>query len=101
MYSKAVFALAAVFLAVAIVVPILVLSLQAQNDLERLIIIQNPSGMETDGNSTALPDIAEIRASHQTSYLIAGFVAAVFVALFVVTLYYGINHVNPIHSKPK
>ncbi|MCL5876249.1 MAG: hypothetical protein M1540_00345 [Candidatus Bathyarchaeota archaeon] len=64
MHNKAIFALAGAFLAVAVVV---VLSLQAQSDLEKLIIVQNPSGMETGGNSTSIPDIGQIQASHQTT----------------------------------
>ena len=95
MHNKAVFTLAGVFLTVAIVVPIIIFSLQAQDDL---IIIQNPTGMQTSGNLTATPPSPDqILASHQIILLIVVIIDVVFVLLFIVTLYQGIKHVHPTH----
>jgi len=94
MHNKAVFALAGVFLLVALVVPPVMLIMQAQNELERLIIIQNDPGHFTSGNTTYVDEITQ---SRPTAYLLIGLIEAVFVALFIVTVYYGIKHIHPIH----
>ncbi len=96
MHRKAVFALAGVFLAVALVVPPVILVLQADNDLDNYIIAQNPTSHQTSGNITVTPD--EIAENHQNNLIIIAVVEVVFVPLFVVTLYYGINHPHP-HTK--
>ena len=59
MHYKKTFALAGIFLAVAIIVPTVIFSLQAQSDL---IIIQNPVGMQTGGNVT-LPTPQQVQDS--------------------------------------
>ncbi len=96
MHNKAVFAVAGVFLAVAVVVPTVIFILQAQNDL---IVIQNPTGMYT-GNVSGVPTVGQIQASHQNTLIIVAVIEVVFVALFVVTVYYGINHIHPSHKPP-
>lgn len=93
MHYKKTFALAGVFLAVAIIVPVVIFSLQAKNDL---IIIQNPTGMETGGNVT-LPPLPEVEASHFNNLITVLIVEAVFLPLFIVTMYFGIKHVHPTH----
>ncbi len=93
MHHKPVFALAGVFLAVTIVVPTVLLALQAQN---QLIIIQNPAGMQTSGNVSSI-NPQQIQQSYIDTLIIVGIVEVVFVALFVVTMYYGIKHVHPYH----
>jgi ABC-type sulfate transport system permease component len=98
MHNKVVFALAGVFMIIAIVVPIVLFSLQAQGDLQNLIILQNPAGGETV-NST-IPEIAQVQSAHQTTYIISISVAVVFILLSVLMLYYGINHMHPTHDKP-
>ncbi len=90
MHHKPVFALAGVFLAVAIVVPTVLL---AQN---QLIIIQNPVGMQTSGNVSSI-NPQQIQQSYIDTLIIVGIVEVVFVALFVVTMYNGIKHVHPYH----
>ena len=62
MHRKAVFFLAGVFLVVALVVPPVVLLLQADNDLDNYIIAQNPSGHQTGGNVTLTPE--ELQENH-------------------------------------
>ena len=95
MHRKAVFFLAGVFLVVALVVPPVVLLLQADNDLDNYIIAQNPSGHQTGGNVTLTPE--ELQENHTSTFIIVAIVEAVFAALFAVTLYYGINHPHPEH----
>ena len=95
MYRKTVFALAGIFLAVALIVPPVLFKLQADRDLATLIIIRDNPGMETSGNVTT---VEEINAGHQTTLIIVVVLEVIFAILFAVTLYYGINHP---HGKPK
>jgi hypothetical protein len=94
MHRKAVFALAGVFLAIAAIVPPVIFILQADNDLDNLIIIRDNPGMETGGNVTLIDQVGE---SHTTNTIIAIAIEAVFIPLFAVTLYYGIKHPHPPH----
>jgi hypothetical protein len=89
MHYKKIFALAGVFLAVAIIVPVVVFSLQAANDL---VIIQNPNGMQTGGN------FQQVQTAHTNNLLIVVVVVVVFVSLFIVTMYFGIRHIHPSHK---
>ncbi len=50
MHRKAVFALAGVFLAVALIVPPLIFVLQADHDLDNLIVARDNPGLVTSGN---------------------------------------------------
>jgi hypothetical protein len=69
---------------------------QNDNDLDNYIISQNPNGMQTGGNITVLtPD--EIQENHNTTFLLVIIIEVIFVVLFVVTLYIGINHPHPKH----
>jgi uncharacterized membrane protein YphA (DoxX/SURF4 family) len=95
MYRKTIFALAGIFLAVALIVPPVLFKLQADRDLDNLIIIRDNPGMETSGNVTT---VEEINAGHQTTLIIVVVLEVIFAILFAVTLYYGINHP---HGKPK
>ena len=95
MYRKTIFALAGIFLAVALIVPPVLFKLQADRDLDNLIIIRDNPGMETSGNVTT---VEEINAGHQTTLIIVVVLEVIFAILFAVTLYYGINHP---HDKPK
>jgi len=92
MQNKLYFALAGVFLAIAIVVPMVVLVTQAENDLDNYIIIQNPAGMQTNGN-VSVPSISEVQEKHQNSYIIIAAVEAVSLPLFLAMIYLGINHI--------
>jgi len=93
MHHKGTFALAGVFLVVALVVPIALFTLQAANDI---IIIQNPSGMDTGGSLPTVP-VEQVQQSHVTTLLIVIFVEVIFVSLFIVAIYYGIRHIHPYH----
>ncbi len=92
MHYKKTFALAGVFLAVAIVVPTVIFALQAQSDL---IVIQNPTGIVTGGNVT----LQQVQASHFNNLVIVLIIELVFVPLFIVTMYFGINHMHPTHER--
>ncbi len=107
MHHKALFALAGVFLAVALVVPPTILVLQSQTDLNALIISQNPTGIYTSGNITSTitgqvpPAPAQIQQEHQTNLIIIAIVEAIFLPLFVVAIYLGFNHVHPSNERPQ
>jgi uncharacterized membrane protein YtjA (UPF0391 family) len=88
MHRKAIFFLAAIFLVVALVVPPVLLILLSDHDVDNMAILQNPNGLQTNGNITISDEINE---SYQT-YSIAAIIEVIFVVLFSVTLYYGINH---------
>jgi len=96
MHRKAVFALAGVFLVIALIVPPIVLVLQADKDLDNYIVSQNPNGLQTNGNVTILTP-AELQENHNNTFIIVAIVEVVFASLFAVTLYYGINHPHPEH----
>jgi len=94
MHRKAIFFLAGIFLVVALVVPPLILVLQSDNDLDNYIILQNPNGLQTNGNVTILtPD--EIQENNGTAFILVAIIEVVFVILFALTLYVGINHTHP------
>jgi hypothetical protein len=92
MQRQVVFVLAGVFLAVALIVPPLIFIMQADNDLDNLIITQNPNALQTSGNVTITD---ETRESHQTNIIIVSIVEVVFVSLFAIAAYYGINQPRP------
>jgi hypothetical protein len=86
MHHKLIFALAGVFLAVALSAPPLILYLEGVSEL---VTFENTVGHQTGGNQTFLE---QIQQSRQDAYVLVAVVEAVFVLLFVVTMYYGINH---------
>jgi hypothetical protein len=88
MYRKAVFALAGAFLAIALIAPPVIFIMQADHDLDNIIIVSNNQGLQTSGNVTITDETNE---SHQTNIIIVSAIEVVFVVLFAVTLYYGIN----------
>ncbi len=93
-HRKAVFALAGVFLAVALVAPPVVLLIQADQDLDNIIIAQDNPALATSGNVTIAQETSE---RHQVNFMIILIVEVVFVILFAVTMYYGISY-NPVLS---
>jgi hypothetical protein len=92
MDRKAVFALAAIFLAVAVIVPPALFILQADNDLDNLIATQNNQGLSTSGNITITDQTGE---SHTNNIIIFAVIEAVFLPAFAITLYFGMNHPKP------
>lgn len=89
MHRKVIFALAGVFLAVALFVPPILFKLQADQDLDNYIIVNNPIGMDTGGNVTIIDQANE---NHQRTFIITTVIEVVFVILFAITLYYGISY---------
>ncbi len=94
MHRKAIFALAGVFLIVALVVPPVLLIMESDHDLDNYINSQqNPNGLQTNGNIT----ITDERNENFQTYSYAAIIEVVFVVLFAITLFYGINHLHPKH----
>jgi hypothetical protein len=96
MHRKKVFALAGVFLAVALVSTPVILLLQADSDLDNLIITQNPKSQATGGNVTYLTP-EEIQENNTNALILVVVIDVIFITLFVVTLFYGIKHAHPEH----
>ena len=95
MHRKLVFALAAVFLVIAFVVPPVLVILQTNNTIYKYII---PGTNPTQGstNITIILTPKE-RENYNTAITFAAIIAVVFIVLFAITLYYGINHIHPEH----
>jgi hypothetical protein len=70
------------------------LILQSDHNLDNFIIAQNPNGLQTNGNITITDEIGE---NNQSTYVVAAIIEVVFIALFAVTLFYGINNPHPEH----
>ena len=93
MHRKAIFALAGIFLIIALTVPPVLFVIQADKDLDDFIKVQNNQGLVTSGNVTITPD--EISENHTNTFIASAVIEAVFIPLFAVALYYGINHPHP------
>ena len=89
MHRKAVFLLAGIFLAAALIAPPIILIMQADSDLDNYIIARDNPGLQTSGNVTITDEINE---NHQTTFAIIAIIEVIFVILFVITLWFGINH---------
>ena len=87
MHRRALFFLAGVFLAVALMVPPIILVGQANSDLNNIIAQNNP-GMETNGN---IPTSVQISQSHQATLILVVIIEVIFVILFAMTLYFAID----------
>ena len=98
MHRKGVFAIAGVFLAIALIAPPVILITQARNDFGALIREGNNPTHQTGGNTTFME---ELTGNSETVYAIVAVVEAVFVILFVVAAYIGINHYHGELDKPK
>ncbi len=94
MHRKPIFILAGIFLAVALIVPPVILLIQSDQDLDNYIIVRDDPGLVTSGNTTF---INEVNESHQTNLLIVLIFEVIFLPLFLVTMYYGIKHTHPEH----
>lgn len=95
MHHKKIFALAGVFLAVALSAPPLILYFEGVSEL---VTYANMPTHQTGGN---LSFLEQIQQSRQGAYVLVAVVEAVFVLLFVVTMYYGINHLPHTGGKVK
>ena len=94
MHYKKTFALAGVFLAVALITPLAAFYLQGISELD--LYKRDYPTHQTEGNVTF---IDQVQLSRQNTFLIVAAVETVFVLLFVVTIYYGINHMHPDHQR--
>jgi hypothetical protein len=97
MHHKGIFALAGVFLAVALIAPPIILYFEGINELDIYRRYPNP-GLQTGGNQSFY---TQIQQSRQEAYISVAVVDAVFAVLFVVTMYYGINHLPHTGGKVK
>ena len=93
MHRKPIFALAAIFLAVAVIVPPVLFILQADNDLDNLIVTQNNQGLSTSGNVTITDEAGE---NHTNNIIIFAVIEAIFLPAFAITLYFALNHPEPL-----
>ncbi|MGA2681126.1 MAG: hypothetical protein ABSF44_04925 [Candidatus Bathyarchaeia archaeon] len=95
MHRKRVFTIAAVFLVIAIVVPPVIVILEANNSIYKYII---PGTTPTQGSPTIQITLTnQERANFNTAIIIAATIEVIFLALFIITLYNGINHTHPEH----
>jgi hypothetical protein len=84
-----------VFLVIALVAPSLIVFLRTNNAIYKYLIPgTNPAQGSTNVTITITP---QDRANYNTAITIALKLGAVFIALFAVTTYYGINHTHPEH----
>ncbi len=93
MHRKRVFAIAAVFLVIALVVPPALVVLAVNNTIYKYLI---PGTTPTEGSPTITITNPESK-SYALVIITAAIVEIVFIVLFVVTLYIGINHTHPEH----
>jgi len=95
MHRKRTFALAAVFLIIALVVPPLLVVLQTNNTIYKYIIPgTNPAQGSPSITITITP---QERQSYSIVIITAAVIEVIFIILFVVTIYYGIKHTHPEH----
>lgn len=95
MHRKPVFALAAVFLVIALVVPPALLIFQADKDFNSYSSARNNPGIETAGNATAA--IYQMHGDLNKTFTEILVIEPVFVILFAVTVWFGIKHTHPEH----
>ncbi len=100
MHHKFLFTLAGIFLAVAFIVSTVTFVLQAQVDVENYSGLINDPSQVTAPNVT-YPDPFELAASHSSTTIFVLVVEVVFISLFVVCLYLGINHYHGQYEKNK
>ena len=95
MHRKSVFSLAAVFLVVALVVPPAIVILQTNNTIYKYII---PGTTPVQGSTNITITITpKEQANYNTAIIIAAIIEVVFILLFAITIFYGINHTHPEH----
>jgi len=95
MHRKKIFLLAAVFLVVALVVPPVLVILQADNTIYKYII---PGVSPTQGSTNITITITPTeRSNYNNAIILAAIIAVIFILLFAITMFYGINHTHPEH----
>ncbi len=95
MHRKGVFLLAAIFLVIGLVLPPVLVILQTNNTIYKYIIPgTSPTQESTNITITITP---HDRANYNMAITIALIIAVIFIGLFSITLFYGINHMHPEH----
>ena len=95
MHRKSVFTFAAVFLIVALTVPPAIVVLSANNSIYKYII---PGTNPTQGSPTIQITLTnQERTNFTNAVIIAALIEVIFLALFIVAIYYGFNHTHPEH----
>jgi hypothetical protein len=95
MHRKRTFALAAVFLVIALVVPPVLVVLQTNNTIYKYII---PGTNPTQGSPTITITITpQERETYDMVIITAAIIEVIFIISFVITIYYGIRHTHPEH----
>ena len=96
MHRKLVFSVAAVFLIIALVIPPSIVILETNNTVYKYIIPGvTPSQGSTNVTITVTP---QQRDNFNTAITIALIIEAIFIVLFSITIYVGINHTHPDHK---
>jgi hypothetical protein len=99
MHRKVVFALAAVFLIVALTVPPTIVILQSNNTIYKYLVpTMNPAQGNTNVTIIVTP---QQRENFNNAIIIAAIIEVVFILAFSTTIYYGINHTHPEHKPGK
>jgi len=95
-HRKRVFTIAAAFLIIALVVPPTLVVLAVNNTIYNIII---PGTRPSQGSPTGIQITItnQERQTYNTVIIVAALIEVIFIALFVVTIYYGINHTHPEH----
>jgi hypothetical protein len=88
MRRKLAFVFAGIFLAVALIAPPIILIMQSDSDLDNYITSTQNQGLVTSGNATILDEINE---NNQTTFLLVAAIESIFVALFAISIWFGIN----------
>jgi hypothetical protein len=95
MHRKRIFLIAAVFLVVALVVPPAIVILQADNTIYKYIM---PGVSPTQGSDNITITITpNERSNYNNAIILAAIIEVIFIVLFAITVFYGINHTHPEH----
>lgn len=100
MHHKFLFTLAGIFLLIAFVVPAVLYTLQASEDVKNYSDLINDPSQVTSPNSS-LTDPSEVAQRHTNTTITVIIVEVVFISLFVVFVYLGISHYHGQLDKPK
>jgi hypothetical protein len=100
MHHIILFALAGIFLAVALIFPAVAFTLQADRDADAISQFINDPSQGTGPNAT-FTDPNEVNEDHTNTVILVLVVEVVFVSLFIVMMYLGINHYHGQYDEPK
>lgn len=100
MHHKFLFTLAGIFLLIAFVVPTVLYTLQASEDVKNYSDLINDPSQVTSPNSS-LTEPSEVAQRHTNTTITVIIVEVVFISLFVVFVYLGISHYHGQLDKPK